>query len=1123
MFRQWYESQVPVLSIYGKPGCGKSFLSSAIVEELTALRANYSDLAVGYFHFKHNDKEKSSSLGLVKSLVLQFMHEHEIVSLLTEIYARSVHENATSQTLCTPLWSVLAQIISKFSRSLLIIDAIDECQDTISCIRSLLHLATKSLGSEETKGRPELKVVLVSRMTDEISKELANTHVLSHSIQNEDIQQDIGLYVTSILEESPRLKRFSVETKKSIHERITERAEGMFLWVRLMMTELEKQRSQAAVERCMARLPRGLPKTYERILRDLDPDDEDTPRIFRSLIAARKPLRSFELTAFLEIHHNDEQFDKSHEIEGELSDWLFSACGQLVDIRDDKVRFIHSTVQEYLQEHTDSHFQVSSEIAHEEVALTCLTYLLFTKRPDLRRPLYESSDICSTLRLFDRKDLRFFEYASLNWVDHLVSSRVPLSSRLTEKVLSFIKQPQCLTWLEGIFRLCEYPTTYINETAARLSSFSLLLQDSQQELQIAIQKWVVGLVSIIRDWNPLLAVNPEKIHCIAYEWFPESSPFRRFLQDRSVGRITTLGGSPISRDFDNIDWARNSEVQFFHPSFQVYFKLQHGKGLSTSLCCRSAQTGLTLGRIQLEGKGHAHLESFSFSNDGRYVACLCRRQWQDPRYILFDAHLFDLKTSGSYSRILSATEWSRTSLVDTVKFPRVSKERNIQSLMEIDLLNPSVAFSYDSKELFTPGGVHDLIIGTRGPPVFAHLDFSAIKYSENGAFVAMVNHRRNLEVWSIRPLAKVGDEAKFDSRFAKIIAVSSLGQFVALWLFQPVKQWTNDEIIPRWFESVQLAIYAVDSKCTTILCSGNDVFRTSPFVGHFSDDESRFLVTLRQKWLPTTQHFRFPSKYNHATQAGVPPSNSVAVFRMEISASQEKKWVSLCTIALSQYPIGFNKNPLPARLYTDSTKIGILCSGGLYLCDIPSGIITSPILDSSNAASYSIPDLPNVWGIAISQDRSKMVLVTDPLEQIPKRPSFKGNCARVDQHMVSVPAIFEYLANRKHTFAFLNGLYEEVDLTSAEYNRDAITAIAALKRLAMSLSRLPRVFHSLTECLLRGRFSVEGALPLVSHQKSLETSAKSMAHICRHDGEYNWRPVSFLVGDKMPYADWVLR
>jgi gluconate kinase len=60
-----------VLWTYGKAGCGKTVLSSVVIEDLQArFRSAYDAVAMIYLLIDVNDMAKRTSLGLAKSAVL---------------------------------------------------------------------------------------------------------------------------------------------------------------------------------------------------------------------------------------------------------------------------------------------------------------------------------------------------------------------------------------------------------------------------------------------------------------------------------------------------------------------------------------------------------------------------------------------------------------------------------------------------------------------------------------------------------------------------------------------------------------------------------------------------------------------------------------------------------------------------------------------------------------------------------------------------------------------------------------------------------------------------------------------------------------------------------------------
>ncbi|KAI9681451.1 MAG: hypothetical protein M1817_002735 [Caeruleum heppii] len=160
-FRRWCVSAIPILWIRGRPGSGKTIISSVIVEELRRVEAPANGWTVAYFHFKHDNKDKKTPLALVKSLLLQLLSDSEdLLPLLSEIYDQSVYDNASASNLFLPLWNILRRAIFQRTGTYIVLDAIDECEDFTTLLTALLGMFEgQPTEAEEIAAR----IVLISR------------------------------------------------------------------------------------------------------------------------------------------------------------------------------------------------------------------------------------------------------------------------------------------------------------------------------------------------------------------------------------------------------------------------------------------------------------------------------------------------------------------------------------------------------------------------------------------------------------------------------------------------------------------------------------------------------------------------------------------------------------------------------------------------------------------------------------------------------------------------------------------------------------------------------------------------------------------------------------------------
>lgn len=164
------------------------------------------------------------------------------------------------------------------------------------------------------------------------------------------------------------------------------------------------------VRKCLDRLPTGLDSIYENILQKINRGDEDNRELALNALSwishATRPLHPKELREALTIAEGDSVIEDEDLLEEKQ---LVDVCGGLVvvDENSQTVRFVHYTVQEYLEKSSDiSH----GKQVHALMAKTCLTYLsldAFDECPD------GGMNTAWLARRVDRNAL--YEYAACNW------------------------------------------------------------------------------------------------------------------------------------------------------------------------------------------------------------------------------------------------------------------------------------------------------------------------------------------------------------------------------------------------------------------------------------------------------------------------------------------------------------------------------------------------------------------------------------------------------------------------------------------------------------------------------------------------------------------------------------
>jgi Cdc6-like AAA superfamily ATPase len=123
-FSTWKKTKNSFLWLHGIPGCGKTILSSTIIEELERTAPRQSLL---YFYFDFSDTHKQTLGSMVRSLVSQLYYNHEQTAQQLDSLFSSC-QNGCQQPTGESLCKLLLQEIGQFKEVWIVLDALDECR-----------------------------------------------------------------------------------------------------------------------------------------------------------------------------------------------------------------------------------------------------------------------------------------------------------------------------------------------------------------------------------------------------------------------------------------------------------------------------------------------------------------------------------------------------------------------------------------------------------------------------------------------------------------------------------------------------------------------------------------------------------------------------------------------------------------------------------------------------------------------------------------------------------------------------------------------------------------------------------------------------------------------------------
>jgi ankyrin repeat protein len=499
--REWADiGRSALLWLSGNPGCGKTVISSFLIESFRK-----SNDTVVYFicDNKHADfRTKESILG---SLLHQLIVSNPI--LVRHATAHYKYKKESIASSAATLWAIFEDILrgEDIATVYCILDALDECEDETRkwILRKLSRLFSVRLDGRAhgSKGTGHLKMVITSRPWEDVELGLAGASKIRLRTEDEaNINHDIRLFVKKQVKPLAERRGYTTHQRETVIKTLVEKANGMFLWVSLIIDDLERT-PICNIERRLQELPNTLHRLYEKILARVDLGAvERVKHILTWVVTAFRPLTVQELAIACELqqlhglgHINIE--DLVNYIKGDIG-----LCGPLLTIRTGYVNLVHQSAKDFLLQaqyrpglySSLSNYHINPAHSHAQLALLCIRYLSFDEFEISLLPingLYKDYDLFEAhLDAFP-----FLKYAAINWPEHFRNSGECLLSSLESVKNFFGLSYKAAAWFQIFFfsnddRFADCPSggsslhfaTYIGI----LPIIELLLHDEEVEIDV---------------------------------------------------------------------------------------------------------------------------------------------------------------------------------------------------------------------------------------------------------------------------------------------------------------------------------------------------------------------------------------------------------------------------------------------------------------------------------------------------------------------------------------------------------------------------------------------------------------------------------------------------------------
>ena len=507
----WLDDTTPdsrIAWLSAPPASGKSILSTHVISHLWE-----SGHTCQYFFFKFGDPKKRSLNGLLRSIGYQIAKD--IPAFRGKLIDSSGESLRLEKADPSVIWQkIFESIVFKMEHHdplYWVIDALDESESP-KALLDLLHGLSQS--------RTPIRILIVSRNTESLIHAFNRLSGLSQVDFIQKDSRDLNSSDISIfVKEEMKHMRGSENLKHQITQSVLHRAQGNFLWVRLVLEEISSCHTEQDIRDTLEDIPEGMSQLYQRMEQAIANSPKRTDQtlaktILRWTICAHRPLTLAELA-----HALSPEYSEFPDLRRTIQD----VCRQFIVIDDtDHVAMVHQTARDYLTKTPNLQISIDPKGAHAALFTKTITSIL---DPNLRSQLTQGQ------RLF-RSANPFVFYAAIAWTYHL--RHAADSDEILSLLVTFFAGPSVLTWihsvamfnqLEALVKAAKGLTLFAGLCRKRNATKNPMLH-RLRDLEL-LDLWAIDLVKVVGKCHRQLHSDPAAIYKLIPPFCPDKSILHR--------------------------------------------------------------------------------------------------------------------------------------------------------------------------------------------------------------------------------------------------------------------------------------------------------------------------------------------------------------------------------------------------------------------------------------------------------------------------------------------------------------------------------------------------------------------------------------------------------------------
>ncbi|KAK7999276.1 hypothetical protein PG990_011876 [Apiospora arundinis] len=467
-FQKWkLQSRPSLLYLHGKAGSGKSHLAARLIRDVDlwcreqnaslAKLENPRKYAIAYAYcgtnmaeaISHKNPERTSEavggasaiLSAILRQLYNFLPRNQDVALVKDLYI----ENQSGNLSIEDVREAIRLIVPKFTRAFIVIDGLDECSGFHETEFEKLCTFISSMASSSAGGNPASVVIFSRPGYSAIEDVLGEASRIQVDVGAN--QADIDIFITE------RTKNLTSNSSslQEIKDTLSEDADGMFLWVSLVIDSIKEQRSDNKRKMAAKNMPKGLAGAYsvalDRVMAQEDSVKDVALRALLWIANSERPLTKAELLEALSIEEGMTVLEPEDRVDDQS---LVKDCADLVLFKNGRYSLLHVSLKEYLTNQAPGPSNPLAEYwilqlkSQAILAELCLTYLSLDT--------FRTATIkCEEDRTTLLDDYPLLAYSATYWGKHVAKVASTEKDRVMPLARGFIKDEQLVcVWAQII-------------------------------------------------------------------------------------------------------------------------------------------------------------------------------------------------------------------------------------------------------------------------------------------------------------------------------------------------------------------------------------------------------------------------------------------------------------------------------------------------------------------------------------------------------------------------------------------------------------------------------------------------------------------------------------------------